>query len=103
MINYDKGVCPVMKKLSVRLLAILAAMTMLLSGCSEGESSSRTEKNESSSTSSQNDSSSDKDTSDGESSNGDESAGGEQTTADTIPWDYEVPDPNGTLRYSQQD
>ena len=84
-----------MKKLSVRLLAILAAMTMLLSGCSEGESSSRTEKNESSSTSSQNDSSSDKDTSDGESSNGDESAGGEQTTADTIPWDYEVPDPNG--------
>lgn len=95
MINYDKGVCPVMKKLSVRLLAILAAMTMLLSGCSEGESSSRTEKNESSSSSSQNDSSSDKDTSDGESSNGDESAGGEQTTADTIPWDYEVPDPNG--------
>ena len=92
-----------MKKLSIRILAVLAAMTMLLAGCSESGSSSRTEKNNSSSSSSQSESSSDKDSSSESSSDSDDSTGGQQTTADVIPWDYDVPDPNGNTSSQTDD
>ncbi len=88
-----------MKKLSIKLLAILAAMTMLLSGCSDSDSSDSIRDTSSSSSSSQSDSSSEQDDS---SQSDSSSAGGEQTTADTIPWDYNVPDPNGNTAATTQ-
>lgn len=82
-----------MKKLSVRILAVLAAVTMLLAGCSETDSSvTESKKNENSSSQSQSDSSSD-----AESSQDDSSTAGIDVP-DVIPWDYDVPDPSGNTK-----
>lgn len=77
-----------MKKISIRILAILMSMTILLAGCSENDStgSSKTDSSSSSSSSSQTDENS---------SEEDSSTAGGETTADVIPWDYDVPDPSG--------
>ena len=90
MIIYNKGVCPVMKKFSIRILAILMSMTILLAGCSENDSTGSSKTDSSSSSSSSESSQADENSSEEDSS----TAGGE-TTADVIPWDYDVPDPNG--------
>lgn len=86
-----------MKRFSIKLISLLTAMTMLLAGCSESNSTGDPEKNSSSQSSSQQDDSSSGDSSSSEdSSSGEDSGGsGEQTTADVIPWDYVVPDPSG--------
>ena len=78
-----------MKKMSIRILAILMSMTILLAGCSENDSS----KTDSSRADSSSSSSSVTDSSEDESS----TAGGDDTSPDVIPWDYGngVPDPSG--------
>ncbi len=84
-----------MKKLSVKILTLLTAMTLLLAGCSEDGSSGNSEKNSSAASSQSESSQGDSSTSGTDSSSDDSTAGGEQTTADVIPWDYDVPDPSG--------
>ena len=93
MIIYNKGVCPVMKKFSIRILAILMSMTILLAGCSENDSTGSSKTDSSSSSSSSESSQTDENSSEEDSS----TAGGDDTSPDVIPWDYGegVPDPNG--------
>ena len=79
-----------MKKFSIRILAILMSMTILLAGCSENDSTGSSKTDSSSSSSS-----SESSQSDDESSETDSSTAGGETTADVIPWDYDVPDPSG--------
>ncbi|MCR5478675.1 MAG: glycoside hydrolase family 5 protein [Ruminococcus sp.] len=85
-----------MKKISTRILALLAAMTMLLVGCSESDSSGSDSKKAESSSQSQTESSSDADSSDS-ADEGDDSTSGADVP-DVIPWDYDVPDPSGNTK-----
>ena len=85
-----------MKKISTRILALLAAMTMLLAGCSESDSSGSDSKKTESSSQSQTESSSDADSSDSADEGDDSTAGAD--VPDVIPWDYDVPDPSGNTK-----
>ena len=85
-----------MKKISTRILALLAAMTMLFAGCSESDSSGSDSKKTESSSQSQTESSSDADSSDS-ADEGDDSTSGADVP-DVIPWDYDVPDPSGNTK-----
>ena len=89
-----------MKKLTIRILALTAAMAMLLSGCTDdADSGSKTSGTDSSSSQFQTDSSSVKDSSSESDSSGQddssEASGSSDNEPDVIPWDYGVPDPNG--------
>lgn len=96
--NQNQGVYADMKKLSVRILAIMAAAAMLLAGCSEDTSS---ESNSSTAGSSQSQSESESSSKPDSSSqtegsdDTDDTSSDSQNEPDVIPWDYDVPDPNG--------